>query len=88
MSSGYFRSFGGMCWPVPGEDMSQLAWRLSWAPDSITKEEKLVLAALIAAYRELILLPAMTRNERVRELRKGPNAPAAALAQATKETKA
>jgi hypothetical protein len=78
MSSCYFRSFNGMTWPTPSEAMSQLSWRLTWAPESISKEEMLVLAALISAYRELINLPTMTRNERIRELRKGPNLPTAA----------
>lgn len=72
--AGAYRFFGGMTWAVPGERMDELARALTFAPDghSFTMSERLVMASFLAAYRELVALPEKTRNQRVREIRRGP----------------
>jgi hypothetical protein len=67
----YYRSFEGMCWPAPGPDIGDLTWRLIHC-DDISKTERIVAANVISAYAELIRLPERLRNQRIRELRKGP----------------
>lgn len=68
-----YRSFQGMTWPAPGEFMSNLSWRLRYAPESITFAEKLQLASVLDAYRELIFLPRRQHSQYTSELRQGPN---------------
>ena len=72
--AGAYRFFGGMTWPVPGKRMDELARALTFARDDhvFTMSERLVIASYLAAYRELVALPERTRNQRVREIRKGP----------------
>lgn len=36
------------------EDVNGIEWRLRYSPDSITREDKLVLAGIVAAYNALI----------------------------------
>ena len=68
-----YRHFGGMCWPAPGERLSDCAHALAHAVafDEM-KRELLVAASVITAYQELIALPARKRAAMIRELRKGP----------------
>lgn len=66
--SNYYKHFNGMCWPIPSEDMGGLEWRLRYS--SITEGEKMVVASVLSAYRELINLPQKKRNEIIKELRK------------------
>lgn len=66
--SNYYKHFNGMCWPIPSEDMGELEWRLRYS--SITEGEKMVVASVLSAYRELINLPQKKRNEIIKELRK------------------
>lgn len=70
-----FRIFGGMTWPAPCERISEIEWRLrNYEPDaSLSMEDRLVAASVIAAYRDLIYKPIARRNSIMRELRKGPN---------------
>lgn len=72
--TGAYRHFGGMCWAVPGERMSELARMLTWAPEGhvFTMSERLVIRSFLDAYRELVSLPKRQRDMRVRELRQGP----------------
>mgnify|MGYP000001547653 CR=1 FL=1 len=69
-----YRHFGGMCWPVPGERMNELARALTFAPEghAFTMSERLVIRSFLDAYRELVSLPKRQRDMRVRELRQGP----------------
>ena len=69
-----YRFFGGMSWAVPGERMDDLARKLIFAPEThvFTMSDRLVISSFLSAYRELVTLPEKTRNQRVRELRKGP----------------
>jgi hypothetical protein len=72
--AGAYRFFGGMTWAVPGERMDELAYGLTFAPEghAFTMSEQLTIRSFLDAYRELVALPEKTRNQRVRELRKGP----------------
>lgn len=72
--TGAYRHFGGMCWAVPGDRMNELAYALTFAPEThvFTMSERLVIRSFLDAYRELVALPEKTRNRRVREIRKGP----------------
>jgi hypothetical protein len=69
-----YRHFGGMCWAVPGERMDELAYALTFAPEghAFTLSERLTIRSFLDCYRELVALPEKTRNQRVREIRKGP----------------
>jgi hypothetical protein len=69
----YFRSFGGMCWPAPGEDMSNLSRKLVHGQP--TKDDLMVCAAVIGAYTSLVHMATTRRADIVRELKKGPNGP-------------
>ncbi len=69
-----FRHFDGMCWPAPSERLGDCAHALSHAiAFDEMKREMLVAASVIAAYQELIRLPARKRDAIIRELRKGPS---------------
>lgn len=63
-----YRHFDGMCWPAPGQDLDDVAWRLVWngKPDS----DRLVAVSVITAFTELVRLPAKKRDAIIRELRK------------------
>lgn len=63
----YYKHFNGMCWPVASEEMGELEWRLRYS--SITEGEKMVVASVMSAYRELLSLPQNKRNEIIKELR-------------------
>ena len=47
-------SFGQQVWPVPGERMGEVEWRLRYG--GATKEDVLYAASCIAAYRHLVQL--------------------------------
>lgn len=66
MSKKYYKHFNGMCWPIPSEDMGDLEWKLRYS--AITEGEKMVVASVLSAYRELINLPQKKRNEIIKEL--------------------
>jgi hypothetical protein len=70
----FYRSFGGMCWPAPSEDLGDLSHTLTYGEP--TKEELLVCASVINAYQHMIRLTAARRASIIRELRQGPNGPA------------
>lgn len=65
-----YRHFNNMSWPVPGERLSEIHQSLVYGEP--TKEELLVCASVLSAYRHLIELPIAKRNVIIRELRKGP----------------
>lgn len=65
-----YRHFNDMTWPVPGERLSEINRALVYGEP--TKEELLVCASVLSAYRYLIELSIRERNEIIRELRKGP----------------
>lgn len=65
-----YRHFSGMCWPVCGERLSDIHRSLVYGEP--TREELLVCASVLSAYRHLIELPIEKRNAIIRELRKGP----------------
>jgi len=43
-----------MNWPDIGTPTTDIAWKLNHAPDSLTREDQLVAASVICAYRELV----------------------------------
>ena len=65
-----YRSFDGMCWPVPGERVEGLSWAARYA--GLTKQDLLCVASVLDAYQELIRMPAKQREGIIKELRKGP----------------
>jgi hypothetical protein len=74
MSSARYRQVGESVWPTPGDtayedDTPGLEWKLRYAPESLTREDQLVLASIVAAYRELLTCPDHRRAEVVRLLR-------------------
>ena len=71
-----YRTFEDMCWAVPGQRMDDLEYRMRYAAkDAVfTMGERLTIASFLSAYRELVRLPQKERNERIKEIRQGPNA--------------
>ena len=71
-----YRTFGDMCWAVPGQRMDDLEYRMRYAAkDAVfTMSERLTIASFLSAYREIVRLPQKERNERIKEIRQGPNA--------------
>ena len=71
-----YRTFADMCWAVPGQRMDDLEYRMRYAAkDAVfTMSERLTLASFLSAYREIVRLPQKERNERIKEIRQGPNA--------------
>ena len=67
--SNYYKHFNGMCWPCPGKDLAELAWRATWGTPS--KNDLLVMGSVITAYQELVSLSVAKRNPIISELRKG-----------------
>lgn len=79
-----YRHFDGMCWPCPGEDMSNVIRALVWGEPR--REDLLLAASVLQAYEQLISVSSARRAELVREIRKGPgkkDSPNAALTGAT-----
>ena len=70
-----YRTFGDMCWAVPGQRMDDLEYRMRYAAkDAVfTMSERLTIASFLSAYREIVRLPQKERNERIKEIRQGPN---------------
>lgn len=61
-----FHVFDGMTWPLAD---APLAWRLRYAPSSVTDSDKMYLASLISAYEEIINCGRGKRERVTRELR-------------------
>ena len=74
MSSNIFRSFKSMVWPAPSGALTELAWSLRHQQRGhiFTMEERLVAAAVLSAYADLVWKPRDRRDAIIRELRKGP----------------
>jgi hypothetical protein len=70
--------FDGMTWPNP-KASDDLEWRLRYAAESITREDQLVMASFLAAYRGLISMPSRRRNQRVGQIRRAVVAESAAV---------
>ncbi len=71
-----YRTFEDMCWAVPGARMDDLEYRMRYAAQDavFTMSERLTIASFLSAYREIVRLPQKERNERIKEIRQGPNA--------------
>ena len=67
----FFRSFDGMCWPAPSENLAEVEWRARHHATP-SKNDLMVMASVCAAYQELIRLPLRQRDKIIKELRKGP----------------
>lgn len=69
-----FRHFQGMCWPETGDRLDALEDGLRYGPpvDGFDEKDRLLAAAVIAAYRELVWSTRNKRDRVLRELRK-PN---------------
>lgn len=66
-----FRHFDGMAWPVPCKRTAELVRTLVYGDP--TKNDLLLAAAVIEAYRQIFADTAAQRALVVREVRKGPN---------------
>ena len=69
-----FRHFQGMCWPETGDRLDALEHLLRYGPpvDGFDMQDRLLAAAVIAAYRDLVWLTRNKRDRVISELRK-PN---------------
>lgn len=57
------------CWPDP-TDPRELAHRLRYCPQGLSRRDGLVLAAIVEAYSSLVCMDSRTRQRRVMQLRK------------------
>lgn len=60
---------GEMTWPAVGPGVAELEWRLRYAPASVSREDQLFLASLVAAYVQMAGDPQAKRNAVCREVR-------------------
>lgn len=69
-----FRSWNGMCWPAPKERLREIERSLRYGDkDAVfSMEDRLIAAAVINGYYDLIFKPVRRRNSIINELRKGP----------------
>jgi len=66
--SGTHARFGGMVWPFPCEQMSELVWTLTYGEPG--QQDKLYAAAIISAFRQMVDDPESKRRVVIRALRK------------------
>jgi hypothetical protein len=61
-----------MCWPATGDRLDALEHGLRYGPsiDGFDMEDRLLAAAVIAAYQDLIWTEKFKRNQVIRELRR------------------
>jgi len=73
--SSMFRHFDGMAWPASSIALTELEWGLRYQQRGhiFTMEERLAMASVISAYKELIWQTQGRRNAAIREIRKGPS---------------
>lgn len=65
-----FTHFDGMCFPQPGQKLSDIEWQLRYGTP--TKEQLMVAASVISAYSGLVLLKTgKQRDYIVKNLRRG-----------------
>lgn len=69
----FFRHFANMTWPAISDRLDNLEYLLRHSSKDLSKTDKLLAAAVIEAYRQMILDPTKKRQMVVRELRQGPN---------------
>jgi len=69
----HFRHFDGMCWPVPCERLDTLEYCLRYDREitHFSMKDRLLVASVIAAYKDLIQKPNIRRNAICKELRLG-----------------
>ena len=67
----YYVNFDDMCWPKP-DDTGKLEWALRYG--NPTRNQQMVVASIVAAYKELIHCAAAKRALVVRNIRKTDNA--------------
>lgn len=60
---------GEMTWPAATQEMADLGYRLRYCPESITVEDRMVLAELVSAYIQMVNDPQKKRNAVCREIR-------------------
>jgi len=66
---GAYRRFDGMTWPdAMGDEIYELGWRLRYGGGELSREDQLLAASVVSAYRELVLCPAAKRRDVVRAL--------------------
>ena len=63
-----YKSFDGMCWPVPDEQMSDLQWRLRYKQD-LAIEDRMRAASIVSAYSDLIRRNQKQRNYIVEKIK-------------------
>ena len=71
-----YRHFDGMSWPYPGDELSHIedllrnSYQYRPGDSGITRKQELLIASVLAAYRELIWSTGSKRNRVIKELRK------------------
>ena len=63
-----YARFDDMTWPLPGEDLSELEWRMRYRT-SPSREDCLVAASVISAFSELVTMSERRRRPIIAALR-------------------
>ena len=69
IAGGKFAVFDDMTWPVPGEEVADIEWRLRHSHAELSTEDRLFVASVLSAYRQMFEDTVKKRNSVVRNLR-------------------
>jgi hypothetical protein len=58
----------GTLWPVPGEELAELEWRMRYGT-ALLQEDRLAAASVINAYRYLLTATVRRRNTKAKMIR-------------------
>jgi hypothetical protein len=61
-----FAHFDGMAWPMQGDRLNELQWRMRYSPESLSRSDMLLAASVLCAYSDLIQCDATKRETVVR----------------------
>lgn len=64
-----------MCWPAINEQAGDVVWRLTHAPESVTREDQLFCASVLSAYHQMVSDPIEKRNGVCRAIREATQQP-------------
>lgn len=60
----------GMCWSAPTVEMSEICWKAIHHPESVTKNDMMLMASVIDSYRSLLNRPQREQAKLMSAIRK------------------
>lgn len=70
MTNAYFVKIEDMTWPSIGKDIHELAWKQRYSTQTITDNEKLIIASIMDAYCALIQKPSRARAKIISNIKR------------------